>query len=161
MKRIFCLSALELFHCLLQLFCEATLKKATKCNKTKICQQFYFTQYNRSSEKVAQAADPLPSILHAYLVSQLACFNNSHFPGRCALRVSSCHTQLVSVILLPTDKRTDVQSRPLCIYTQVFSPQKTWFFPHISQFPISILIFVYLYSMQFFSADPKIFSKKN
>ena len=29
-----------------------------------------------------------------------------------------------------TDKRTDVWSWPSCIYTQIFSPKKNWFFPH-------------------------------
>ena len=29
-----------------------------------------------------------------------------------------------------TDKRTDVWSRPSCIYTQIFSPKKKLFFPH-------------------------------
>ena len=110
MKKIFCCPALELFHCLLPLFCCLLLwtteqcgymEKAYKMQQNRNLSAILFYQYNRSGEKVAQPADPLPSILHAYLVSQLACFNNSHFPGRCALRVSSCHTQLVSVILLP------------------------------------------------------------
>jgi hypothetical protein len=35
-----------------------------------------------------------------------------------------------------TDKRTDVWSQPLCIYTQIFSPKKTWFFPHRKYSPI-------------------------
>ena len=32
-----------------------------------------------------------------------------------------------SCILMATDKRTDVWSRPSCIYTQIFSPKKTGF----------------------------------
>ena len=52
-----------------------------------------------------------------------------------------------------TDKRTDVWSRPSVIYIQTFSRKKNWFF----QF---FLTFDYLYCMQFFCADPKIFSKK-
>ena len=55
-----------------------------------------------------------------------------------------------------TDKRTDVSSRPSCINTQIFSPPKI-VFPHEKYFSI-FLSFVYLYSMQIFSADPKIFS---
>ena len=34
-----------------------------------------------------------------------------------------------------TDKRTDVWSGPSCIYTQIFSPNKTWFFLHKKYFP--------------------------
>ena len=57
-----------------------------------------------------------------------------------------------------TDKRTDVWSWPSCINTQIFSPKKIGFFPikNTSQF---FLTFAYLYSMQLFSSDPKIFSK--
>ena len=70
-----------------------------------------------------------------------------------------CHlTQFGNVYL--TDKRTDVWSRPSCIYTQIFSPKKPGFSPIKNTFQ-KILTFVYLYSMQLFSADPKIFSKKN
>ena len=59
----------------------------------------------------------------------------------------------------PTDKRTDVWSRPSCIYTQIFSPKKL-VFPPIKILSKMFLTFVYLYSMQLFSSDPKIFSKK-
>ena len=59
-----------------------------------------------------------------------------------------------------TDKRTDICSRPSCIYTQIFSPKKNWVFPHKKILSKIFLTFVYLYSMQLFSADPKIFSKK-
>jgi hypothetical protein len=37
--------------------------------------------------------------------------------------------------VLITDKRPDVWSRPSCIYTQIFSPKKNWFFPHKKYFP--------------------------
>ena len=30
--------------------------------------------------------------------------------------------------VVPTDKRTDVCSRPLCSYSGIFSPKKNWFF---------------------------------
>ena len=60
-----------------------------------------------------------------------------------------------------TDKRTDVWSQPLCIYTQIFNLKKQpGFSPHEKYFTKSALTFVYLYSMQLFSADPKLFSKK-
>ena len=36
---------------------------------------------------------------------------------------------------ISTDNRTDVWSRPSCIYTQIFSPKKNWFFPHKKYFP--------------------------
>ena len=53
-----------------------------------------------------------------------------------------------------TDKRTDV-------FTLKFlAPQKTGF-SHIKSTFQNFLTFVYLYSMQLFSADPTIFSKKN
>ena len=39
-----------------------------------------------------------------------------------------------------TDKRTDVWSRPSCIYTQMFSPKKNWFFPHKKYFSIFFLL---------------------
>ena len=57
-----------------------------------------------------------------------------------------------------TDKRTDVWSRPSCIYTQIFSPIKTGFSPikNTLQF---FFDFFYLYSMQLLSADHTIFSK--
>ena len=35
-----------------------------------------------------------------------------------------------------TDKRTDVWSRPSCIYTQIFSPKKTGFSPIKNTFKI-------------------------
>ena len=35
-----------------------------------------------------------------------------------------------------TDKRTDVWSRPSCIYTQIFSPKKTGFSPIKNTFQI-------------------------
>ena len=57
------------------------------------------------------------------------------------------------------DKSTDVWSRPLCIYTQILSPKKTGFSPIENIFEI-VLTFVYFYSMQHFSADPKISSKR-
>ena len=44
-------------------------------------------------------------------------------------------------------------------YTQIFSNKKNCFSP-IKMLSKFFLIFVYLYSMQFLSADPKIFSKK-
>ena len=40
------------------------------------------------------------------------------------------------LIMANTDKRTDVWFRPSCIYTQIFSPKKNWFFPHKKCFPI-------------------------
>ena len=56
--------------------------------------------------------------------------------------------------LILTDKRTDVWSRP-----QIFSPKKL-VFPPLEILSKIVLTFVYLYSMQLFTADPKIFSKK-
>ena len=56
---------------------------------------------------------------------------------------SSLYSAVVCIVYLPmdseqscglitqplsTDKRTDVWSRPSCIYTQIFSPKKNWFF---------------------------------
>ena len=58
-----------------------------------------------------------------------------------------------------TGKRTDVLSQTSCIYTQIFSPKKTGFSPIKDKFQ-NFFEFVYLYYMQLFSADPKIFSKK-
>jgi hypothetical protein len=46
------------------------------------------------------------------------------------------------------------------IYTQIFSPKKTGFSPIKKILSKIYLTFVCLYSMQRFSADPKIFSKK-
>ena len=43
-------------------------------------------------------------------------------------------------------------------HTQIFSPKKTGFSPIKNTFHF-FLTFIYLYSMQLFSADPKIFSK--
>ena len=59
-----------------------------------------------------------------------------------------------------TVKRTDVWSRPSCIYTQIFSTKKSGFSPIKNTFQFILFIFVYLYSMQLFSADIKIFSEK-
>ena len=51
-----------------------------------------------------------------------------------------CHTHFEKVgkfqrsvfnRIITTDKRTDVWSRPSCIYTQISSPKKSWFFPPI------------------------------
>ena len=46
--------------------------------------------------------------------------------------------------LFITDKRTDVWSRPSCIYTQIFTPKKNWFFPHKKYFPIFWLLFTFI-----------------
>ena len=54
------------------------------------------------------------------------------------------------LIMANTDKRTDVWSRPSCIYTQIFSPKKDWFSTHKKYFPNFFFTFVYLYSMQLF-----------
>ena len=44
-----------------------------------------------------------------------------------------------------TDKRTDVWSRPSCIYTQIFSPKNNWFFPHKKILPkISLTFFTFI-----------------
>ena len=57
-----------------------------------------------------------------------------------------------------TDKRTDVWSRPSCIYTQMFSPKKMFF----SLFRGQKLKKKNCKKgiMQLFSADTKVFSKK-
>ena len=57
---------------------------------------------------------------------------------------------------LPTDKRTDVWSRPSCIYTQIFSP-KMWFL-HV--FRVKKICFCKKAIMQLFSAATIVFSKK-
>ena len=54
-----------------------------------------------------------------------------------------------------TDKRTDVWSRPSCIYTQILSPKKTGF-PLIKN---TFQIF-FDFSLPLFSAEPEIFSEK-
>ena len=61
--------------------------------------------------------------------------------------------------LATPDRRTDVWSRPSCIYTQIFRPKKTGSSP-IKKYFSKHLIFVYLYFMHLFSVDPKIFLKK-
>ena len=42
---------------------------------------------------------------------------------------------MITKVLYTTDKRTDVWSLPSCIYTQIFSSKKNWFFPHKKYFP--------------------------
>ena len=59
-----------------------------------------------------------------------------------------------------TDKRTDVWSRPSCIYTQIFSPKKTGLSLMKNTSKI-FFDFFYLYYMQLFSADPRIFFFRN
>ena len=62
-------------------------------------------------------------------------------------------TVLCVCALCTIDKRMDAWSEPSCIYTQIgFSPIRI-----LSKF---FLTFVYLYSIQLFSADPELFSKK-
>ena len=47
------------------------------------------------------------------------------------------------------------------VFALKFLALKKWVFPHKKILSKIFLTFVYLYSMQIFSADPKIFSKKN
>ena len=56
-------------------------------------------------------------------------FKNKHFSiWHFFLFLCRCQTYLLLRPLI-TDKRTDVWSRPSCIYTQIFSPKKTGFPP--------------------------------
>ena len=60
-----------------------------------------------------------------------------------------------------TDNRTDVWSRPSCIYTQIFSPKKTGLFTFSGSNFYFLFNFVKNVScMQLFSADAIVFSKK-
>jgi hypothetical protein len=58
-----------------------------------------------------------------------------------------------------TQQRTD-QRVLVCTYIEIFGPKKTGFSP-VKILPKIFLHFFYLYSMQLFSADNTIFSKKN
>jgi hypothetical protein len=63
-------------------------------------------------------------------------FNSSFmFERTPSLCLEGTHGTMFGKTLWVTDKRTDVWSRPSCIYTQIFSPKKTWFFPHKKYFP--------------------------
>ena len=58
------------------------------------------------------------------------------------------------------DKRTDVWSRPSCIYTQIVSPKKNWFFSHKKYFP-KIFWHVFTFILYNFSERTlKYFKKK-
>ena len=89
---------------------------------------------------------------------------SSHILSWTLIFAKKCHEdsnfRVLKLVAESTDKRTDVWSRPSCIYTQIFSPKKNWFFPHKIYFPKFVWLLFTFILCNFSVLTLKYFQKK-